>query len=119
MHSREPSPVTRTVHPSSVLAETPVFPDSPHHSHVYQRWRCLPPKWNGQGKSDCCLPICGSCWPLVTQLVTSRLQLLTSLLSLQAVLMASARVPPDIHNEALSQTFPYEDARRRLLFLQH
>ena len=48
----------------------------------------------------------------------TRLKLPTSLRTLQAVLMASARVPPDILNEALSQAFPHEDARR-LLILQH
>ena len=46
------------------------------------------------------------------------LQLPTPLLTLQAVLMASARVPPNFHDEELGWAFPQKHARR-LLTLQH
>ena len=46
------------------------------------------------------------------------LQLPTLLLTLQDVLMASAREPPDMHDEELGEAFPHKHARR-LLILQH
>ena len=46
------------------------------------------------------------------------LQLPTPLLTLQAILMPYALVPPDIYNEELGWAFPQKDARR-LLILQH
>ena len=46
------------------------------------------------------------------------LQLPTLLLTLQDVLMASAREPSDIHDEELGWAFPHKDARR-LPILKH